>query len=175
MPYTSLQKLIIDKLPIAVLIINHEFNIRLANKAAHTIFGYESPELINTHLERLIPVEVRAKHEKLALDYFKTPVPKEMSARTSTIYGLKKDNTVIPLEVGLFPYKHEHILVIIRDLSIYKEKAIKLGLAYLIDSFNNVAGVLEKAENKVDNMIGKVDDILKEKEKTECSLNLIKE
>ena len=67
----------------------------------HKIF-HSREELIGKPVEVLIPKRYRSIHIKKRCDYFLNPVVKKMG-RSANIYGLRKDNSKIQVEIGLNP------------------------------------------------------------------------
>ncbi|MBD3671465.1 MAG: PAS domain S-box protein, partial [Gammaproteobacteria bacterium] len=86
----------------AIISINPDHNIILANPAAHTMFGYAPGELLEANLESLIPGNFREAH-RAHVETFKATgeemVPRDMRGK---VEGLRKDGTTFIMEATLY-------------------------------------------------------------------------
>lgn len=94
--------LIVDSAPNAVLLVNEEGFIAYANRQCESLFGYDIPELIGKSVEFLIPERFRARHVALRSSYARAPTLRNMGAGRE-LFGLRKNGTEFPLEIGLNP------------------------------------------------------------------------
>lgn len=93
---------ILNASPDATIISDHEGNIRHANQAAESLFGYERGELIGEPIEALVPTAQRDRHRELRTVYQQTPRARPMLSGLE-IAGIRKDGSSFQAEVGLNP------------------------------------------------------------------------
>ncbi len=90
----------IESAPIAIILVHQSGTIQLVNQKAGEIFGYTREELPGMPVESLIPEEYRHLHKENRKRYCQDPKPRSMGAGRA-LYGLRKDGTSFPLEIGL--------------------------------------------------------------------------
>ena len=86
--------------PDALIIVNRESRIVLANAAAERQFGYRQAELIGQPIEILIPDELKHKHRQHRTDYMNNPHPRPMGLGME-LNGVRKDSSRFPAEISL--------------------------------------------------------------------------
>lgn len=91
---------LIDPPPDAILIVNGEGKICLANALAEKMFGYEPGALEGSLIEDLVPPEVRDKHTTNRNEYTQNPVRRQMNDHLAT-EGLRKDGSRFPVAAML--------------------------------------------------------------------------
>ncbi len=84
----------------AILAVNQDGKITLANPAAAEMYGYPQTELIGMPLNRLMPRRYRQRHTSHLEEWFRSPTTRNMSARAE-LSCLRKDRTEFPAEVSL--------------------------------------------------------------------------
>lgn len=84
----------------AVLAVDPDGTIVLANRMAGEMFGYDSNELTGQPLELLLPERVRKKHAAHRADFASNPIPRPMGMGWA-LQGLRKDGSEFPVEVSL--------------------------------------------------------------------------
>jgi PAS domain S-box-containing protein len=91
-----------ERSPVAMLLVDADGSIRLVNRHAERLFEYDRSELINASIEILVPESVRDRHPELVRSYVGSPLPRQMG-KGRNFFGVKKDESVFPVEVGLNP------------------------------------------------------------------------
>jgi len=91
---------VIDNAAEAILGVDPEGHIRIANPAASRVFGYSQKELLRSNLSLLVPEMAREAHLGHQQSYFETPLPRRMASESS-LYGRRKDGSEVPLEISL--------------------------------------------------------------------------
>ena len=91
--------------PVAMLLIDDEGKIVLANENAHELFEYEDNTLIGQTVDVLVPDEAREDHPVLRQAYLSFPTKRRMGAGRE-LEGLTRKGNVVALELGLEPVKH---------------------------------------------------------------------
>src|SRR5210317_1733585 len=95
----------------ATIITDHEGRIRLINKLAGDMFGYEQDELVGEPIEVLIPEEHRDKHRDLRERYHTSPRGRPMVSGLE-LQGRKKDGSTFRAEIALNPIETADGLVV---------------------------------------------------------------
>jgi PAS domain S-box-containing protein len=119
-----------------IVAVDDNGKIKMANTAAHTIFGYEKNELQNYGVEDLIPQSLKKSHTKNRVKYNKNPEPRRMGAGRELL-ALKKDGQHFPVEISLNVATlngKRHVIAYIIDISERKkiEAALKKSEEQLI-------------------------------------------
>jgi PAS domain S-box-containing protein len=109
---------VLDAVPEAVLGIDVEGRILLANAAAERLFGTEPQGLLGRAVDSLLPQRFRAAHAVERAGYVANHRPRPMSQRR-TVCGLRDDGTVFPAEVRLSSVQTPRgpiVTALVRDL-----------------------------------------------------------
>ena len=113
----------------AMLIVDHEGRIVLANPALERLFGRSQQELLGQAVEVLIPARFHHAHGGLRSDYFQQPRARAMGAG-SALFGQHRDGREFPVEVSLSPLQTSQgmplALATIHDITQRKEAEVAL-------------------------------------------------
>ncbi len=104
--------------PDAILVVERNGRIVIANASAETMFGYEPGELAGQTIETLVPQHYRERHAGLRATFHQQGSSRPMGTGRP-IHGMCKDGTVIPLDVQLTPLEHNgerFVAAIARDI-----------------------------------------------------------
>ena len=96
--------------------------IEMVNAQTERVFGYTRDELLGKPVEMLVPERYRPNHPGLRTSFFANPVSRPMGAGRD-LYGLRKDGSEFPVEIGLNPIATEDgtlVLSAIVDISARK-------------------------------------------------------
>jgi PAS domain S-box-containing protein len=116
-------RLIVEAVPNALVMANHEGIIVLVNAQTERLFGYGRDELIGQSVELLVPARVRGAHPGYRAGFFADPKTRAMGAGRD-LYGMHKDGHEIPVEIGLNPMVTEEgafVLASIIDITARKQ------------------------------------------------------
>ncbi|MBZ9629989.1 PAS domain-containing sensor histidine kinase [Salegentibacter sp. LM13S] len=106
-----------------VIVVDSQQIIVTANRAALIMFGYEKEELLDEHLNILIPIRYKANHHE-HFDRFMEYSEKRQMGHGRDLFGVKKDGTQFPVEAGLNPFKvdgERFVMSLIVDITVRKE------------------------------------------------------
>jgi PAS domain S-box-containing protein len=111
---------ILDASPDAMLVVDQQGHIVVANLQCEQIFGYTPSQLVGQKIEILVPPRFRAKHPGHRAGYFSgDPHLRPMGAGLD-LYGLRQDGTEFPVEVSLSPVRTPQgpmVISAIRDVT----------------------------------------------------------
>ena len=115
--------LAIEAAPTGMLLMDCTGCIVLVNAQIECLFGYTRAELLGRHVEMLVPERFRENHPGFRKEFFSAPKARAMGAGTD-LYGLRKDGSEVPVEIGLNPLhtsEGDFVLSSIVDLSQRRE------------------------------------------------------
>ena len=108
----------------ALIIVDRDGRIVLANPPAERLFGYSNQEMIGQALEILMPDRFRAAHVAERVDYFSQLRARPMGVGME-LRGQRKDGTEIPVEISLSPLETDRglklVMATIHDVSVRKK------------------------------------------------------
>jgi PAS domain S-box-containing protein len=84
----------------AIVLADAVGNIALLNKAVETMFGYTEEEILHTPIETLMTNSYRAE-QRAGFERFRVTGRSELIGKTIELQGLRKDGTVLPIELSL--------------------------------------------------------------------------
>jgi PAS domain S-box-containing protein len=114
----------VEASPNAMVMTNAEARIEMVNTQAELMFGYTREELLGRPIEMLVPERFREHHPELRAVFVADPSPRPMGAGRD-LFGLRKDGSEFPVEIGLNPMQTgdgTKILAAIVDISDRKQK-----------------------------------------------------
>ena len=119
-------RLVLDAAPNPIIMVDSAGVISLASASAGTAFGYSLDELIGSNIERLLPQRFRNRYANYRKSFVSQP-----SSRTIGIgrdlFGLRKDGSEFPVEVGLSPVQTaEGLFVLASVIDITGRKQAEL-------------------------------------------------
>ena len=122
---------VVESAPNGMLMIDPQGVITLVNKQVESMFGYSREEMLGRTVEMLIPERFRPNHPGHRIGYFSAPASRAMGGGRE-LYGLRKDGTEFPVELGLNPIdtpKGQLALASIVDISLRKRTEHALAKA----------------------------------------------
>ena len=125
---------VIEAAPTAMMLVDQSGRMTLVNARAETLFGYSREELLGQSIEKVLPGRFRQMHVRQRNGYLAAPTARSMGAGRD-LYGLRKDGTEVPIEIGLNPVRDgedEHVLAAIIDITDRKraEKLRRLSAEF---------------------------------------------
>jgi PAS domain S-box-containing protein len=124
---------VLESAPDAMMVVDQDGTIRIANVQCEKVFGYTREELAGQAVEILVPENFRSGHRALRDSFFYAPTARPMGA-SRALYGLRKEGSLFPIEIGLSPLPAKgndlpQVAVSIRDITERREQERQLVLA----------------------------------------------
>ncbi len=119
----DLFRLALEAAPSGQIVADGDGRIILVNAEIERIFGYSRDELIGQAIEVLIPERYASSHPGKRAGYLENPSARVMGAGRD-LYGVRKDGSEVPVEVGLNPLQSSDltfILAAVVDISARKQ------------------------------------------------------
>src|SRR5438132_649719 len=118
----------VESAPSGMVMIDRTGKILLINREVERLFGYPRGELLGQPIELLVPARLRGEHPGLRSDFFARPQTRAMGAGRD-LYGVRKDGTEVPVEIGLNPIETDEglfVLASVVDISARKRGETEL-------------------------------------------------
>jgi PAS domain S-box-containing protein len=93
---------VVEASPTALVLAAASGRIEMVNPRTERMFGYAKGELVGQKLEQLMPERFRPGHVDLR-DQFQTERSSRLMGEGRDLYGMRKDGSEFPLEIGLNP------------------------------------------------------------------------
>ena len=116
------REILIETDPNGILVVDPEGRIQLVNGQLTKLFGYHRNELIGQPVETLLPERYRRGHVSLRALFREHPANRPMGAGRD-LYGLRKDGSEFPVELGLASFSEKsRELIVATVVDITKRK-----------------------------------------------------
>ncbi|MBL8050905.1 MAG: PAS domain S-box protein, partial [Anaerolineales bacterium] len=110
-------RLVVEAAPSAMIVIDKQGKIQLSNTRALNLFGYQDEGMVGKSIDMLVPERFREAHPTFRDDFYLNPQTRAMGSGRE-LFGLHKNGSEIPLEIGLAPFESDQGM---------------LTLAYIVD------------------------------------------
>jgi len=110
---------VVEAVPNAILLVNQDGIVTLANAQAETVFGYPREDLVGEAVDTLIPERFRPSHAGLRQGYARDATARMMGT-VRELFARRHDGSEIPVEVALNPMPTEKglsVLVSVVDIT----------------------------------------------------------
>jgi PAS domain S-box-containing protein len=139
-------RLVVESAPNGIVMVDAEGRIILVNSQTERYFGYRRDELLGRSVEMLIPERLRGHHEEYRTRFLDEHRARAMGLGRS-LYGLRKDGSEFPIEIGLSPVETDqetHILGSIVDISerVQFDQELQRMRSYLKNIIDSMPSVL---------------------------------
>jgi PAS domain S-box-containing protein len=122
-------QLAVEGSPSGVVMINKDGAILLLNAATERMFGYRREELLGQSVDILVPARFRDIHPEHRKYFAAAPDQRSMGTGRD-LFGLRRNGTEFPVEVGLNPIQtREGLIVLAVIVDISERKLIEEVLA----------------------------------------------
>lgn len=119
---------LLESAPDAMIIIDVEGVIAIANRQAEVMFGISRDGMIGSKLETLIPARARERHVAHRTGYAADPHVRPMGIDMD-LAGRRADGSEFPVEISLSPVESEdgrYVCSVIRDVTSRKEMELEI-------------------------------------------------
>ncbi len=106
---------VVESAPSGMVMTNRAGTIELVNRETERLFGYTREELVGKPIELLVPHRLRERHPGYRVDFFANPQTRAMGAGRD-LFGVRKDGTEIPVEIGLNPIETDEGLFVLASV-----------------------------------------------------------
>ena len=135
-------KILSEAISEGIVVVNSKQVIVATNRFSDGLFDYEEDELIGQPLEVLIPKKYHHNHPKY-VDSFMENSGKRKMGHGRDLYGLRKDGSTFPVEVGLNPfsiYDNDYVMALVIDITVRKkaEEELKHWANIFNESLNEI-------------------------------------
>jgi PAS domain S-box-containing protein len=115
-------RLMFEATPTGMIVTDQAGIVTFVNAQIEKLFGYPRSELIGQSVEILMPERARAKHPALRDSFMARPEIRAMG-QARDLYGLRKDGSEFPVEIGLNPFQSgDRLLVVGSVIDITERK-----------------------------------------------------
>lgn len=108
-------KAAVESSPAGMVMVDGDGRIVLVNREVERMFGWDRDELMGQPMEVLVPERFRGAHPGFRTSFFHAPDARPMGAGRD-LFGLHKDGTEIPVEIGLNPIETEEGLLVLSSI-----------------------------------------------------------
>jgi PAS domain S-box-containing protein len=105
----------VESSPSGLLMMDAQGNVVLVNREVERLFGYSREELLGRPVEMVIPERFRHGHTGFRGGFMADPKVRAMGAGRD-LYGLRKDRTEVPIEIGLTPVATEDGMFVLASI-----------------------------------------------------------
>lgn len=131
-------RLVVEAAPNAMIVVNKEGKIQLTNNRARDLFGYTSEDFLGKPIEMLVPERFRGQHTSNRNDFYLNPQTRAMGSGRD-LFGLCKDGSEVPIEIGLVPFESENGMLILASVIDITERKQAEEIIRSERNFSNLA------------------------------------
>ncbi len=150
----------VESSPSGILMTDADGRIVLVNREIERLFGYPREELLGKSVDFLVPPGVRDPHAGLRRSFLADPKVRAMG-HGRELFGLRKDGSQVPIEIGLTPVATEEGMFVLSSIvDITGRKRAEERFRVAVESSPNgmvmidQEGVLILVNREVERMFG---------------------
>jgi PAS domain S-box-containing protein len=156
-------RLVVEAAPNGMLLVDEHGTIMMVNASALRQFGYERDELLGKSVEMLIPGPSRFGHRQHRAGFSKAPETRSMGGGRE-LFGLRKDGSEIPVEIGLTPIQTAtgmRVVASILDITERKRLEMRLRQAERLAELGTLAsGMAHEIGTPMNVILGRAEYLL---------------
>ncbi len=115
----------VESAPNGLLLVDVNGKIQMASAYVESLFGFEPNELVGESVDRLVPLRFRGHHSVSRREFVKRPANR-MMGEGRDLWGLRKNGSEFPIEIGLSPLKgHSGMQVVCNVIDITQRKRLE--------------------------------------------------
>lgn len=137
---------VIERAPNGMVMVDHQGVIVLVNSQIENLFGYRRDELLGKPIEILVPKRFHDHHFSHRSKFLIEPAARPMGAGRD-LYGLRKDGSEFPVEIGLNPLETEQGMMVLGTIVDITQR--KRAEETLRKSQEQLAGVISSAMDAI--------------------------
>ncbi|MGI9321856.1 MAG: PAS domain S-box protein [Thiogranum sp.] len=147
----TLLGLVVESAPNGIIMVDPTGRILLVNKQTEKYFGYRREELLGEQIETLVPERMRSRHPDYRNGFIDEHRARAMGLGRN-LFGLRKDGSEFPIEIGLSPVETDQELLILSAIVDISERVqvdhelqrMRTYLKNIIDSMPSVLVGVDK-------------------------------
>lgn len=149
--------LAVEAAPNAMILVSADGRIAMVNSQVERVFGWPRDELLGQPIETLVPVRFRAGHPAHRDAFFRGPSTRPMGGGRD-LYGVRKDGTELPVEIGLNPIQTaDGFFVLAAVIDITQRKQAE---RQLLASLAEKEALLKEIHHRVKNNLQTISSLL---------------
>ena len=137
---------VVERTPNGMVMVDRKGKIVLVNAQIESSFGFTRDELLGQSIEMLVPVRFHAHHAAYRDGFIADPAARPMGSGRD-LYGLRKDGSEFPVEIGLNPLETEQGPMVLGTIVDITER--KRAEETLRRSQEQLAGVIASAMDAI--------------------------
>ncbi|WP_299255419.1 ATP-binding protein [uncultured Aquimarina sp.] len=121
-------KILSEAISEGIIVVNKDQIIVATNESANETFGYEENELVGQELTVLIPKKHHHAHGGYVKKFIADSGKRSMGVGRD-LYGVRKDDSKFPVEIGLNPfeiYDNLYVMALVSDITLRKEQEVRI-------------------------------------------------
>ncbi|HEX4628866.1 MAG TPA: PAS domain S-box protein, partial [Gemmatimonadales bacterium] len=139
---------VVEATPSGVVMMDRAGKIVLVNREIERLFGYARDELVGHLIEILVPARLREQHPGYRTRFFSSPQTRAMGVGRE-LFGLRRDGTEFPVEIGLNPLEtDEGLFVLASVVDITARKRAETRFRAAVESSPNGMVMIDR-EGKI--------------------------
>jgi PAS domain S-box-containing protein len=108
-------RLVVESAPNGIIMVDGRGKILLVNAQIERMFDYNRNEIIGKPIEILVPERFRYKHPEYRIGFMEHPNARPMGIGRD-LYGLRKNGSEFPIEIGLNPIETEQDVLVLSTI-----------------------------------------------------------
>jgi PAS domain S-box-containing protein len=99
-------RILLDCVPVGIVVVDAQGNIKLVNASTEKLFGYKRFELLDRSIEVQVPVRLGDMHKAERKTFLQKPEARPMGAGRD-LTARRRDGSEFPVEIGLNLVSHD--------------------------------------------------------------------